>query len=73
MPRGPFRFIARRGEGVFTPGQMAALGRGGPVTVNITNAPPGTKAEATTSASPVGVRALISRCDGISTIRVLRL
>lgn len=46
--------IAQRGEGVFTPGQMAALGMrggmggGGPVTVNVHNAPAGTNATATT-------------------------
>lgn len=40
--------IAKRGEGVFTAGQMAALGRGGVaprVTVNVINAPAGVKSQ----------------------------
>jgi hypothetical protein len=41
--------IARKGEGVFTPGQMAALGGGaGSVTVNVINAPAGVQGQRTT-------------------------
>jgi hypothetical protein len=50
--------IIRDDESVLTPGQMRALGRmaggGGPVSVHITNAPPGTTAEATTTREPGG-------------------
>ncbi|MFL5096774.1 MAG: hypothetical protein ACJ8ES_15850 [Xanthobacteraceae bacterium] len=50
--------IIRDDESVLTPGQMRALGRtaggGWPVSVHITNAPPGTTAEATTSCEPGG-------------------
>jgi hypothetical protein len=41
--------IAKKGEGVFTPGQMAALGgAGGSVTVNVINAPAGVQSQQTT-------------------------
>lgn len=40
--------IARRGEGVFTPAQMAAMGGAGNVTVNVTNAPADTSANVST-------------------------
>ena len=40
--------IARKGEGVFTPGQMAALGGGGSsVTMNVINAPAGVQSQQT--------------------------
>jgi len=59
--------IARKGEGVFTPGQMAALGGGGAVTVNITNAPAGTSAQVSQTKTSNGTRidiALKKMLDG---------
>jgi hypothetical protein len=40
-----FTAILKRGEGVFTPAQMRALGGGGGVNVTINNAPHGTTAD----------------------------
>lgn len=50
--------ILKRGEGVFTPEQMRALGGGGAIAVHIHNAPPGTGATARESRDANGGRRL---------------